>query len=55
MYLRQVSGREHRTQEPCGSAFNALPLSYPQPLKSLFFLFLGNTLNASIPTSGGAA
>ena len=27
MYLRQVCGRGHRTQEPYGSAFNALPLS----------------------------
>ena len=30
MYLRQVSGRGHRTQDPFGSTFNALPLSYPQ-------------------------
>ena len=30
MYLHQVSGRGHRTQEPLGSTFNALPLSYPQ-------------------------
>ena len=36
MYLRQVSGRGHRTQEPYGSAFNALPLSYPQA-QLLFF------------------
>ena len=28
MSLRQVSGSGHRTQEPYGSAFNALPLSY---------------------------
>ena len=28
MYLRQASGRRHRTQEPFGSTFNALPLSY---------------------------
>ena len=32
MYLRQVSCRGHRTQEPYGSAFNALSLSYPQAL-----------------------
>ena len=28
MYLREVSGRGHRTQEPYGSAFDALPLRY---------------------------
>ena len=28
MYLRHVSGRGYRTQEPFGSTFNALPLSY---------------------------
>ena len=30
MYLRQVSGRGHRTQDPYGSALKALPLSYRQ-------------------------
>ena len=28
MYLRHVSGRGHRTHDPNGSAFSALPLSY---------------------------
>ena len=28
--LTSVSGRGHRTQEPCGLPFNTLPPSYPQ-------------------------
>ena len=36
MYLRLVSGRGHRTQEPFGSTFNALPLSYPQAQSHTF-------------------
>ena len=38
MYLRQFSGRGHRTQEAFGSIFNALLLSYPKSLKLIQYV-----------------
>ena len=41
MYLRQVSGRGHRTQEPFGSTSYALPLGFPQSTRDkLFFYYM---------------
>ena len=45
MYLRQVSGRGHRTQELCGSATEL----------SASTVSLRKILHVNMPTSGGAA
>ena len=47
MYLRQVSGRGHRTQEPYGSTFNGLPLSYSQAQTSTIYTKFFSLLSLS--------